>query len=79
MYMPAAKRTWTTAVQSRVDKMSYMLSNLKVLRISGLDTVLSKQIRNLFGAEIASGAKFRNWTIRLVTACKHYNTLSCKN
>lgn len=68
--MPDARKLWTDKTELRVSEASATLSQIKALKIIGLEGVATKRLQSLREDEVKQSKKFRLWTVVLVTTCK---------
>lgn len=68
-HMPTARKKWNKSMQARVSKTTLMLSQLKAIKMIGLDKVTFAIIQGLRRADIQLSVKFRYWsTLRISTS-----------
>lgn len=70
--MPTARKNWTRTVETRVSKTSAMLSQIKAIKMAGLETIFNNAIRSLRKVDIEMSLKYRTWTtLRIATSMYH--------
>lgn len=69
--MPAAKRLWNERVQDRVARATAMLSQVKAVKMIGLEKVAANYLQESRETEIEAGKASRRWIVIIITAGKH--------
>ena len=63
-HMPSAQKLWNEATSDRVAKTSKMMSQIKAVKMTGLEDVMSDYIQSLREEEIEHSKKTRTWLMR---------------
>ena len=71
--MPTANQTWTQAVERRVAKTSDILSQIKIVKMMGLEKIMTRFLQKLREHEIEYSKKARFWVVILFSVCKYSN------
>src|SRR5450755_2059645 len=77
--MGARQRKWLEAIEKRVNVTSDMLSSMKEVRMSGLQTRMKVELQRLRSKEVADSKPFKNALVSIVTLCELFlqASLSC--
>lgn len=62
--MPSAQKLWNEAISNRVAKTSKMISQIKAVKMTGLEDVMSDYIQSLREEEVEHSKKTRTWLMR---------------
>lgn len=68
--MPPTRVSWNESTESRVAKVYAMLSQIKSIKMVGLDRLILDQLQAAFTLEIKAIRSFRWWSVVLVTTAR---------
>lgn len=70
--MPSAQKEWNAAISSRMVKTSKMLSQIKAVKMTGLEDVMATYVQKLRETEVEHSKNTRVWLLRLYVIGKYY-------
>lgn len=73
--MPLAQKDWTASIADRVEKTSKMLSQIKAIKMTGLEDVMATYVQNLRETEVGHSKRTRVWLLRLYVIGMYFSRL----
>lgn len=70
--MPSAQKEWNAVISSRVAKTAKMLSQIKAVKMTGLEDVMATYVQKLRENEVEHSKNTRIWLLRLYVVGKYY-------
>lgn len=63
-HMPSAQKLWVAAIATRVKKTTKMLSQIKAVKMTGLEDVMTTYVQGLRETEVEYSKQARTWLLR---------------
>lgn len=73
--LPSVQKQWTAAISRRVEKTTKMLRQIKAVKMTGLEDVMTEYVQGLRESEVEHSKKTRLWILRNYVIGEHAFTM----